>query len=133
MLGFAKSNYEGYRQDFGVYRALVINNNDTTITYSGRVQVFIPEIHGVNLQQFLGNKSTINFRFPGNNIETDLNAASLNYLRTLCPWAVACLPVIGETGPGLYNTQSGAAGVSENPFNDLTKNTPDKAATPAAA
>ncbi|NBP04424.1 MAG: hypothetical protein EBU90_30940, partial [Proteobacteria bacterium] len=133
MPSYSKTNYSGYEKDHGIYRAMVIDNADTQVPNSGRVQVFIPEIHGLNLQQFLKGKETVNYKFPGDNIESDLDSKTIKYLKTLCPWATACLPVIGETGPGLYNARSGGATVNDNPcYGTSDANFPEKFIKPGA-
>lgn len=108
----SNTNFNQYN---GIYRAIVINNNDPQLPNSGRVQVFVPEIHGVSLPQFLNGKKTFSYRFPGNNILSDLDAKTMDYLKTLCPWASPSMPVTGETGPGLYNDATGEATTSDCP------------------
>ena len=102
----------GWTADYNVYRGIVIDNQDKQYPNSGRVQIFIPDVQGLNLATFFKDKESINYNFPGNNVG-DLTEDVINYLRGFCPWAVPCLPIIGETGPGLYS--NGNASVSEDP------------------
>jgi hypothetical protein len=114
-----KSNNIGWQPDLGVYRGIVIDNNDVKVPNSGRVQVFIPDVHGVNIVKFLKNKDSISYRFPGDGIIGDLTPDVLNYLREICPWAAPCMPIIGESGPGVYS-KSGEASASDDPCNGST-------------
>lgn len=110
----AKANNSGWQPYFGVFRGIVIDNQDTQIPHSGRVQVFIPDIHSINLVSFFADRDNVTFKFPGENIIGDLTPDMVNYLRTICPWATPCAPIIGETGPGLYN-DGGFASATEIP------------------
>ncbi len=101
-------------------KAIVIDNQDTEYPDSGRVQVYIPDVHGVNIDKFFGQKESITFRFPGNNIIGDLTEEMVNYLRGICPWAVPCAPIIGETGPGIY--RNGTASTSDVPCDSMNDN-----------
>lgn len=133
MLKYSKTNYHTNQHDFGVYKAIVIDNNDVQIPNSGRVQIFIPELHSVNLQQFLKGKQTIQYKFPGNNIISDLDSNTLNYLKTICPWCIPSSPVTGESGPGLYNGFNGNATTNDNPcYGTSDTQYPDKYIKPGA-
>lgn len=117
-----------------VYKAICIDNVDKQIPNSGRVQVFVPEIHGMRLAQVFKGKSNIEYKFPGINIITDLTPDVLEYLKTLCPWSQACLPVTGGSGPGLYNANSGNASVSEDPCSKPNQGEdPNRIPNPSAA
>jgi hypothetical protein len=129
----------GWGPNYNVYRGIVIDNQDRQYPNSGRVQVFIPDIQGLNLVTLFKDKKVPSYRFPGENVG-DLTEDVMIYLRGFCPWALPCLPIIGESGPGLY-TKNGAS-VSEDPCsastNSLTKpgysvqDTGDGFATPSA-
>lgn len=107
-----KTDGTGWAADYNVYRGIVIDNQDKQYPNSGRVQIFIPDVQGLNLVNFFKNKEHVTYKFPGNNVG-DLTEDVITYLRGFCPWAVPCLPVMGETGPGLYS--NGSASVSEDP------------------
>jgi len=98
--------------NYNVYRGIVIDNQDKQYPNSGRVQIFIPDVQGLNLVNLFKDKENITYKFPGNNAG-DLTEDVMVYLRGFCPWAVPCLPVMGDTGPGLY--ANGNASVSEDP------------------
>lgn len=117
----------------GIYKGIVIDNNDTDVQYSGRVKVFIPEIHGVDLQRFLNGKTNFTYKFPGNNIINDLDSNTLNYLRELCPWAAPMMPVLGGSGPGLYDDSTGQATITDNPeYGPNDDNYPERVIKPGS-
>lgn len=103
-----------------IYKGVVIDNADLNTPYSGKVQVYIPDVHSVNLINFLKNKEAVSYKFPGDNLIGDMTDDVVNYLRNICPWAIPCMPIIGETGPGIYNNQQGS--VSDDTCIDLTGN-----------
>jgi len=112
-----KTDGSGWAADYNVYRGIVIDNQDKQYPNSGRVQVFIPDVQGLNLVNLFKNKEHASYKFPGDNVG-DLTEDVVNYLRGFCPWAVPCLPIIGETGPGLYSANG--ASVSEDPCGPAT-------------
>jgi hypothetical protein len=100
--------------DTSVHKGIVIDNYDKVLPYSGRVQVFIPDIHSANLSALFKDKDISQFRFLGSNISTSLTPDVVEYLRSFCPWAIPSTPVTGDVGIGLYDSQTGQATVSEN-------------------
>lgn len=133
MAGYNKTNYSGDSKITGIFRAMVIDNNDPKYPSSGRVQIFIPELHGVNLQRFLGEAESFTYKFPGDNIDTSLDSSALNYLKTICPWSYPSYPVIMESGPGLYNARAGGSSTNDNPdYGTADNEYPNKFTKPAA-
>jgi hypothetical protein len=101
--------------DYGIHKGIVIDNYDREIPFSGRVQVFIPDIHSASLQALFKGQSSSQFRFMGDNITTSLTPDVIEYLKSFCPWATATSPIIGDVGVGMYDVASGKASVTENP------------------
>jgi len=101
--------------DYGIHKGIVIDNYDKEIPYSGRVQVFIPDIHSASLQALFKGQSSSQFRFMGDNITTSLTPDVIEYLKSFCPWATATSPIVGDVGMGMYDATSGQASVTENP------------------
>lgn len=101
--------------DYGIHKGIVIDNYDREIPFSGRVQVFIPDIHSASLQALFKGQSVSQFRFLGDNIETSLTPDVVEYLKSFCPWATATSPIIGDIGVGMYDATSGKGSVTENP------------------
>lgn len=116
----SSSNQTGYQKYYGVYKGMVIDNYDTQYPNSGRVQVYVPDAHGANIDELFGQRDTFFYAFPGEGLIGDMGSNVVEYLRKICPWAVPTMPVIGDAGPGLYGSQSGLGSVSEDPCNDLT-------------
>jgi len=100
--------------DYGIHKGIVIDNYDREIPYSGRVQVFIPDIHSASLQALFKGQSSSQFRFMGDNIATSLTPDVIEYLKSFCPWATATSPIVGDVGMGMYDAASGQASVTEN-------------------
>lgn len=93
-----KTNETGYVPDFGIHKGIVIDVVDP-IKGGGRVQVYVPDLHGVNLFAFLNAKGVANVPTVGGNVG-DLNKQALEYLKTFCPWADICSPILTDSGPG---------------------------------
>ena len=121
---YNQTNYTGEVNFNNIYKGIVIDNNDTEIINSGRVKVYIPEIHGFNLGiLFPDVTKAFEYKFPGSNIISSLTSDVLEYLKEqITIWAPICSPIIGDTGPALYSGELGQATTSENPqykkFND---------------
>lgn len=93
-----KTNETGYVPDFGIHKGIVIDSNDPA-PGGGRIQIYIPDLHGVNLFAFLNANGTANIPTVGGNIG-ELNGQALEYLKTFCPWADICSPILSDMGPG---------------------------------
>lgn len=90
-----KTNETGYVPDFGIHKGIVIDNEDPFP--GGRsVQVYIPDVHGIALFGFLNqDKATFSTQGTG-----PLNTKAIEYLKTFCPWAEMCMPILSDSGPG---------------------------------
>lgn len=90
-----KTNETGYVPDFGIHKGIVIDNEDP-FPGGRRVQVYIPDVHGIALFGFLNqDKATYNTQGTG-----QLNTDAIKYLKTFCPWAEMCMPILSDSGPG---------------------------------
>jgi hypothetical protein len=110
-----KTNDTGYIPDFGIHKGIVIDVNDP-IKGGGRVQVYIPDVHGINLFAFLNANGTANIPTVGGKVG-ELNIQALEYLKTFCPWASVCSPILTDAGPGTS---------IDGQFNLVTRNDAEK-------
>lgn len=110
-----KTNETGYVPDFGIHKGIVIDSNDP-IKGGGRVQVYIPDVHGINLFAFLNANGAANIPTVGGNVG-ELNIQALEYLKTFCPWASVCSPILTDAGPGTS---------IDGQFNLVTRNDAEK-------
>jgi phage baseplate assembly protein gpV len=110
-----KTNETGYVPDFGIHKGIVIDVNDP-IKGGGRVQVYIPDVHGINLFAFLNANGTANIPTAGGNVG-ELNIQALEYLKTFCPWASVCSPILTDAGPSTS---------IDGQFNLVTRNDAEK-------
>lgn len=92
-----KTNETGYVPDFGIHKCIVIDNKDP-ITNGGRVQVYVPDVHGINLFGFLNANGEASVITTGGNVG-NLNQKAIEYLKTFCPWAEMCSPILSDMGP----------------------------------
>lgn len=97
----------------GIYLGIVIQNNDPE--HRGRVKVYIPHISYSVYESWYENNENKSFRFPGTNVESDLNKI-IEPLKKVLPWAECAAPLVGATGSGRYNAflESGSISDSSN-------------------
>jgi hypothetical protein len=107
-----KTNETGYVPDYSIHKGIVIDTNDP-IQGGGRVQVYIPDIHGINLFSFLNSKNQAEYPTIGDNVGS-LNKQSTEYLKTFCPWADICSPILTDMGPGTTGDDGVFDFVAEN-------------------
>lgn len=93
-----RTNDTGYVSDFGIHKGIVIDVSDP-IPGGGRIQVYVPDIHGINLFGFLNSQGQADIPTVGSNVG-ELNGQALEYLKTFCPWADICSPILSDMGPG---------------------------------
>jgi len=115
----SNSNSTGYQKHYGVYKGIVIDNYDKQFPNSGRVQVYVPDVHGANVDELFGERDTFVYAFPGDGLIGDMNNKVVEYLRKFCPWCIPTMPVIGDAGPGIYGSKAGVGSVSDDPCNGL--------------
>lgn len=104
-----KTNETGYVPDFGIHKGIVIDNKDPFP--GGRsVQVYIPDVHGIALFGFLNqDKATYNTQGTG-----QLNTKAIEYLKTFCPWAEMCMPILSDSGQGTVDGNGAFTLVTSN-------------------
>lgn len=102
----------------GMYLGVVIQNNDPE--YRGRAKVYVPHIQANVYENWFKELSDKSFRFPGENIQSDLSKI-LPELKTVLPWADNAMPMIGATGSGRYNAHDDVATISDSNRHDTIK------------
>lgn len=93
-----------------IYLGIVVQNNDPE--YRGRVKVWVPHVNAGIYNKWAELKQDRNFKFPGQNINSDLELI-INDLKDELPWAELCSPVVGESASGTYNAFSAQATTSD--------------------
>lgn len=93
-----------------LYLGIVIQNNDPE--HRGRVKVWVPHVSGSVYDKWCALKVDRKFKFPGLNVNSDLNLI-LNELREDMPWAEYSAPLVGASSSGLYNAYYETGSVSD--------------------
>jgi hypothetical protein len=96
---------------YGNYLGIVVQNNDPE--KRGRVKVFVPHISMHIYENWLGTGTDKKFKFPGDNIDSDLNTI-LEPLKEKLPWADCATPLVGAGGAGRYNAFNKDASISDS-------------------
>lgn len=99
------------KEYFGNYLGIVIQNNDPE--KEGKVKIFVPHISMHIYKDWLGSDVDKTFKFPGDNIDSDLSKI-LKPLKDKLPWAECATPLMGAGGPGRYNAFTGDSSVSDS-------------------
>jgi len=102
----------------GMYLGIVVQNNDPE--YRGRVKVYVPHIQANVYQNWFEEIKDRSFRFPGNNIQSDLEKI-LPELKTILPWAENAMPSVGTSGSGRYNAFDHVGTISDSNRNETLK------------
>lgn len=115
-----------------IYKGIVIQNDDPL--QSGRVKVFVPDIHfsllGIEKEQ---STLDMNFGFFGKNISESSGSQKIDLtdyieiLKQTLPWANVLQPIVGETGFPKYNSSTKESSVSDN--NDPTSTSLNQSST----
>lgn len=100
------------KQYLGTYLGIVIQNNDPE--NRGRVKVWVPHISTVLYDKWNKAKKNRKFKFPGQNLSSDLTQDILDELKAVLPWAEYCAPNMGATGSGRYHAYDDTATVSDS-------------------
>lgn len=108
-----------------IYKGIVIQNDDPL--QSGRVKVFVPDIHfsllGLEKEQQIND---LYFGFFGKNINESAGPQKVDLtdyieeLKEKLPWANVLQPIVGETGYPKYNSSTKESSVSDNNDPDAT-------------
>jgi len=107
----------------GMYLGIVVQNNDPE--HRGRVKVYIPHISYNVYKDWYENNENKEFKFPGKNVESDLNNI-IEPLKKVLPWAECAAPLIGATGSGRYNAFLETGSISDS--SNIALSTPNPAA-----
>jgi len=102
----------------GMYLGIVVQNNDPE--FRGRVKVYVPHIQANVYSNWFKELSNKNFRFLGNNIQSDLEKI-LPDLKTVLPWAENAMPMVGTSGSGRYNAYDQVGTVSDSNRNETIR------------
>ena len=92
------------------YLGIVVQNNDPE--YRGRVKVWVPHINGAIYDKWYAVKKDRSYKFPGLNIESDLNLI-IDELKENLQWAEYSAPLLGASSSGLYNAFYSTGSVSD--------------------
>jgi len=92
------------RVDQSFYKGIVVKNNDPNHLH--RVKVYIPELSNQPIAEWLLKYKNFSVKFPGKNNEHDSwnEVGEFEKIAKLLPWAEPCFPVLGESGPGRYQS-----------------------------
>ena len=106
------------RLDYTPYKGIVVKNDDPNKLY--RVKVFIPELSNQPLQDWLNTYKKFAMRFPGKNNKKDAwsDTKMFEEIAALVPWAEPCFPLMGESGPGRYNSPDSICTISDSDYEE---------------
>lgn len=93
---------------YGIYRGLVVQNNDKT--HAGLVKVFVPGVTYINYENFrYKNIEDKVIKYFGDRDKGSLSVDDIAQLRIHLPWASMGMPVTSEGSSYRYNTRSHTA------------------------
>lgn len=95
---------------YGMYLGIVVQNNDPE--RGGKVKVYVPHVNVSVYENWVQSNDDKKFRFPGVNIDSDLNKI-LEPLKNILPWAECAMPLVGATGSGRYNAHTEVGSISD--------------------
>lgn len=84
----------------GFFYGIVIQNNDPN--HAGRCKVYIPHVAAAIMGDWYNQKQNKSFKFPGANLDSDLEAI-IDDLKEVLPWAENAGPIVGGNATGRYN------------------------------
>lgn len=119
------------RQFNGNYLGIVIQNNDPE--FRGRIKVWVPHISATLYDKWNKTKKNRKFRFPGQNLSSDLSQDIIDELKAILPWADYCAPNMGATGSGRYHAFDDKATISDSNVVATTQTTTLSASDPIFA
>lgn len=93
-----------------IYLGIVVQNNDPE--HRGRIKAWVPHINGSIYDKWNAVKKDRAFKFPGLNLNSDLNLV-LDELKENLQWAEYGAPLIGASSSGLYNAFYNTGSVSD--------------------
>lgn len=93
-----------------MYLGIVVQNDDPE--RSGKVKVYVPHVNVSVYENWVQVNKDKSFKFPGINIESDLETI-LEPLKTILPWAQCASPLAGASATGRYNAHLQSASISD--------------------
>lgn len=94
-----------------MYVGIVVQNDDPD--RSGKIKVYVPHVSPGVYDNWTQHNVDKKFKFPGNNIDSDLNLI-LEDLKNILPWSECAMPLVGASGSGRYNANKKIASVSDS-------------------
>lgn len=104
----------------GMYLGIVVQNDDPD--RAGKVKVYVPHIATSVYENWVQENVDKKFKFPGKNIDSDLNTI-IEPLKSILPWAKCAMPLVGATGGGRYNAHTETGTISDS--SKITEIKPD--------
>lgn len=114
----SNNGVEFKRADQTFYKGIVVKNYDPQKLY--RVKVYIPEISNQPLEDWLNKYKRLNFRFPGRNNKQDVwrDTKIFEEISKFIPYAEPCFSLIGENGPGRYQSPEELAVITDSNYEE---------------
>lgn len=98
------------KQYHGMYLGIVVQNDDPQ--RSGKIKVYVPHVNASVYENWVQVNEDKSFKFPGDNIDSDLNTI-IEPLKTILPWAECASPMSGGSASGRYNAHQKTASISD--------------------
>ena len=95
----------------GMYLGIVVQNNDPD--RAGKIKVYVPHIAASVYENWVQTNTDKKFKFPGANIDSDLNTI-IEPLKSVLPWARCAMPLVGSAGGGRYNAPTETRPISDS-------------------
>lgn len=95
----------------GMYVGIVVQNDDPD--RAGKIKVYVPHVSPGVYDNWTQHNTDKKFKFPGDNIDSDLNII-LEDLKNILPWCECAMPLVGAAGAGRYNASKKIATVSDS-------------------
>ena len=93
-----------------MYLGIVVQNDDPD--RAGKIKVYVPHIAASVYENWVQNDTDKKFKFPGGNIDSDLNTI-IEPLKAILPWARCAMPLVGASGSGRYNAHTKTGTISD--------------------
>ena len=95
----------------GNYLGIVVQNNDPE--QRGQIKVWIPHVSPTIYKDWLNSKEDKQFKFIGENINSDLTDI-MDDLKEILPWAQCAAPLMGASSSGRYNANLQVGTISDS-------------------
>ena len=110
----------------GNYLGIVVQNNDPD--QRGRIKIYVPHISATVYKNWNEVNSDKNYKFIGENIDSDLTKI-IGELRQILPWAECAAPLVGGSSSGRYNAHFKRGTISDAARIDETEETDEPEGT----